>query len=108
MPRDMAKLGYLYLRNGQWDGQQIISSKWVEKATQTHTDVDVDPHFGYGYHGFKVPGMEGYAALGAGGQIILVIPKSDLVIVSTANTEESIFELIGKYVLPSLSSGGNP
>jgi len=89
-PRNMAKLGYLYLRKGQWDGQQIVSSEWVEQATQKRTDVDADPHFGYGYHWFTVPGMEGYAALGGGGQIILVIPKSDLVVVSTANTEESI------------------
>jgi CubicO group peptidase (beta-lactamase class C family) len=101
-PRDMAKLGYLYLRKGEWDGRQIVSSDWVERATQQRTPVDVAPHFGYGYHWFTVPGMEGYAALGAGGQIILVIPGSDLVIVSTANTEESIFELKEKYVLPSV------
>ena len=102
-PRDMAKLGYLYLRKGQWDGQQIVSSEWVQRATQKRTDVDADPHFGYGYHWFTVPAMEGYAALGGGGQIILVIPKSDLVILAPANTEESIFELIEKYILPSLS-----
>jgi CubicO group peptidase (beta-lactamase class C family) len=99
-PRDMAKLGYLYLRKGQWDGRQIVSSDWVEQATQQRTDVDVDPHFGYGYHWFTVPAMKGYAALGTGGQIILVVPESDLIIVSTANTEESIFELFEKYVLP--------
>jgi CubicO group peptidase (beta-lactamase class C family) len=49
-PRDVAKLGYLYLRDGEWDGQQIVSSEWVKKATQTHVDVPVDEHFGYGYH----------------------------------------------------------
>jgi CubicO group peptidase (beta-lactamase class C family) len=102
MPRDMAKLGYLYLRKGQWDGQQIISPEWVETSTQTHADVDVNAHFGYGYHWFTVPEMEGYAALGSGGQIILVIPKSDLVIVTTAKTEESLFELIDKYILPAV------
>jgi hypothetical protein len=52
--------------------------------------------------GFTVPGMAGYAALGDGGQIILVIPDSDLVIVTTAKTEESIFELIEQYVLPAV------
>lgn len=102
MPRDMAKLGYLYLRKGQWDGQQIISPQWVETSTQTHADVDVNAHFGYGYHWFTVPEMEGYAALGTGGQIILVIPKSDLVIVTTAKTEESLFELFDKYILPAV------
>jgi len=95
-PRDMAKLGYLYLRKGQWDGQQIISPEWVETSTQPHADVDVNAHFGYGYHWFTVPEMECYAALGGGGQVILVIPKSDLVIVTTARTEESLFELFDK------------
>jgi CubicO group peptidase (beta-lactamase class C family) len=71
-------------------------------ATQKHTEPVTDPHFAYGYHWFTVPGIGDYAALGSGGQIILVIPESDLVIVSTANTEESIFELIEKYVLPSV------
>lgn len=102
MPRDMAKLGYLYLRKGQWDGQQIISPEWVETSTQPHADVDVNAHFGYGYHWFTVPEMEGYAALGGGGQVILVIPKSDLVIVTTARTEESLFELFDKYILPAV------
>ena len=101
-PRDMAKLGYLYLRKGQWDGQQIVSPEWVENSTRTHADVDLNAHFGYGYHWFTVPEMEGYAALGLGGQIVLVIPKSDLVIVSTAKTEESLFELFDKYILPSV------
>jgi CubicO group peptidase (beta-lactamase class C family) len=99
-PRDMAKLGYLYLRGGQWAGQQIVSSEWVQAATQKYADVD--EHFGYGYHWFTVSSMAGYASLGSYGQIILVIPESDLVIVTTANTEESIFELIEQYVLPSV------
>ena len=64
-PRDMAKLGYLYLRNGQWDGQQIVSSEWVENATQTYADVDVNAHFGYGYHWFTVTSeMEGLCGRG--------------------------------------------
>ena len=40
--------------------------------------------------------------MGVGGQIILVIPESDLVIVTTAKTEESLFELIDQYILPAV------
>jgi CubicO group peptidase (beta-lactamase class C family) len=101
-PRDMAKLGYLYLRNGQWDGEQIVSANWVKSATRKYADVDIDPHFGYGYHWFTIASMAGYAAVGRGGQIVLVIPKSDLVIVTTAATEVSLFELIDQYVLPAV------
>jgi CubicO group peptidase (beta-lactamase class C family) len=36
-PHDMAKLGYLFLNEGQWDGQQVLSSAWVEKATSPLT-----------------------------------------------------------------------
>ena len=45
--------------------------------------------------------MDGYAAVGGGQQIIFVVPESDLVIVTTADTQESVFELIEKYVLPA-------
>jgi CubicO group peptidase (beta-lactamase class C family) len=101
-PRDMAKLGYLYLRNGQWDGQQIVSSDWISQSTQTYSVVN--EHLGYAYHWVTIPEMKGYTASGGGGQIILVLPEDDLVIVTTANTEESIFELIDKYVLPAVQS----
>jgi hypothetical protein len=45
--------------------------------------------------------MDGYVAVGGGQQIIFVVPESDLVIVTTADTQESVFELIEKYVLPA-------
>jgi CubicO group peptidase (beta-lactamase class C family) len=40
---DLAKLGYLYLHHGEWDGQQVVSSGWVE----TSTSPTVDPSVGY-------------------------------------------------------------
>ena len=33
---DMAKLGYLYLNNGSWNGRQIVSTEWVVNSTKTH------------------------------------------------------------------------
>ena len=102
----MARLGYLYLRKGQWDGKQIVSAEWVERATRAHVDVTINEHFGYGYHWFTVTSMGGYAASGQGGQIILVVPQYDLVIVTTGYTEESIFELIEQYVLPAIEEPG--
>ncbi len=101
-PRDMAKLGYLYLQDGQWDGQQIVSKEWVEKVTQ-RTAV-IDEHFGFGRHWFTVDSLNGYAALGSKGQIILVLPEVDLIVVSTAYTDESIFELVEKYVIPAIQT----
>ncbi len=48
-PRDMAKLGYLYLHNGMWDGQQIVSAAWIRAAVQQHTTTDSTLGLGYGY-----------------------------------------------------------
>ncbi len=30
--RDMAKLGFLYLHNGEWDGKQVVSKAWVQAS----------------------------------------------------------------------------
>ena len=101
-PRDMAKLGYLYLQNGQWDGEQIVSSQWVENATQTHTETDSD--LGYGYQWWTYPSLAAYTALGLYGQTIFVVPEVDLVIVTTAEMDnhDEIFQLIEQYILPAV------
>jgi hypothetical protein len=99
-PRDMAKLGYLYLREGQWDGQQIVPAEWVKTTTLRH--VALDEHFSYGYHWFTVYSLEGFAVLGSQGQIILVIPEYDMVVVTTAFTQESILELVEQYIVPAV------
>jgi len=101
-PRDMAKLGYLYLREGKWDGQQIVSAGWVENATQKHTATDGD--MGYGYQWWTYPSLEAYTALGRDGQTIFVIPGSDLVIVTTAEVgdHDPIFQIIEDYIVPAV------
>jgi CubicO group peptidase (beta-lactamase class C family) len=101
-PRDMAKLGYLYLRKGQWEGQQIVSAQWVENATRTHTETGGD--LGYGYQWWTYPSLAAYTALGRDGQTIFVIPELDLVIVTTAEIggHDEIFQLIQQYILPAV------
>jgi CubicO group peptidase (beta-lactamase class C family) len=100
-PRDMAKLGYLYIQDGQWDGGQIVSAEWVENATRKHTETD--GALGYGYQWWTYPSLAAYTALGRYGQTIFVIPDSDLVIVTTAGMEnhDEIFQLIEQYIVPA-------
>ena len=102
-PREMAKLGYLYLRNGLWEGKQIVSAQWVKIATQHHTKTYDDMSLGYGYHWWTVPSLSAYEALGRYGQMILVIPGSDLVIVTTAGMEnyDGTYQLIEQYIVPA-------
>lgn len=101
-PREMAKLGYLYLHGGAWDGQQVVSAEWVRAATTQHTPTDGD--LGYGYQWWINPRLGGYAALGRGGQTIFVAPEKDLVFVTTADlpNHDPIWRLIEEYVLPAM------
>jgi CubicO group peptidase (beta-lactamase class C family) len=107
-PRDMAKLGYLYLHNGLWDGRQIVSAAWVKTATATHTDTPHKLGFGYGYQWWTYPRLGAYMALGAFGQVIFVAPASDLVVVVTADqtdlANEAVFKLIEAYILTAVKS----
>jgi CubicO group peptidase (beta-lactamase class C family) len=101
-PRDMAKLGYLYLQQGQWEGKQLVSSAWVAEATRKHTPSDGP--LGYGYQWWTYPTGGAYAALGRYGQTIFVAPQQNLVVVTTAQlpNHDRIFELIETYVLPAV------
>jgi CubicO group peptidase (beta-lactamase class C family) len=97
----MAKLGYLYLHNGQWDGQQIVSANWVADATRLHTATD--GQLGYGYQWWTYYPLKAYTALGRGGQTVFVIPELDLIVVTTAELDnhDAIFRLIQQYIVPA-------
>jgi CubicO group peptidase (beta-lactamase class C family) len=80
-PHDMAKLGYLYLHQGSWDGQQIIPSSWVDRVRQG--PVTATDGFHYGNLWWSLPGKSAFMALGRHSQTILVAPKLDVVAVMT-------------------------
>ena len=100
-PRDMAKLGYLYLHDGVWEGKQVLSSDWVQTATARH----IDGGDGYGYQWWTYATPNTYMALGRAGQIIFVAPDKDLIVVTTADMQEGhdpIYALIDNYILPAV------
>jgi CubicO group peptidase (beta-lactamase class C family) len=113
--RDMARIGYLMLREGNWNGKQIVPRAWVKESTSLQTPrSETNPAhmrngvFGYGYLWwvFDKPNLTkeaqgAYTALGAVGQMILVVPNLDLVVVhKTAPdsgrevTEVQFFEVV--------------
>jgi hypothetical protein len=106
-PHDMAKLGFLFLHRGQWDGEQIVSRRWVEEATQAQVATpagDVDP---YGYGWWIVPDIEGvYRADGRGGQYIFVLPQWDMLVVTTGGGFE--MDEIGEAILATFIDSENP
>ena len=85
-PRDMAKLGYLWLHHGVWEGRQIVPQSYLDAALSPHADVNVGVKYGYGiwlYPNGRAGGPADFEANGHGGQRIAVIPSKDMVIVVT-------------------------
>jgi CubicO group peptidase (beta-lactamase class C family) len=100
--REMAKLGYLFLRGGTWDGREIVTPDWVQAATTKQTTTDNSN--GYGYQWWTHPKFPAYMALGRFGQIIYVNPEKDLVVAMRAQVpdHEPIYYLIETYVEPAV------
>lgn len=84
-PRDMAKLGLLYLAEGQWDGRQVVSRDWIRAATKPHTQISAGRPIAYGYHWWIYPERTMYEAWGGQGQRIACVPHLQTVVVTTAN-----------------------
>lgn len=99
--RDMARVGYLMLREGNWMGEQVIPKDWARRIVDVVTPVEEmnptrrrDGDQGYGYmwwvwDGPKVrPPFEGaFSARGAIGQYITVLPKLDMVVAHKTKAE---------------------
>ena len=78
---DMARIGYLFLKKGRWDGKQIVSSRWVEETTRKH--IEAPGAAGYGYQWWLRDDPPRFEALGRAGQRITVLPSLDTVVVFT-------------------------
>jgi CubicO group peptidase (beta-lactamase class C family) len=106
-PHDMAKIGYLYLKEGQWEGEQVVPADWVAVSTRKHIDATLQD--GYGYQ-WWVTDDGVYMALGYAGQFIFVVPEKDMVVVFTSQLEESEFytpqRLLDDFVIPAARSSG--
>ena len=87
-PIDMAKIGFMILNGGQWQGQQIVSQSWINEST-----MEYNADYGYLWWLFTVQvnytNMECIVAAGAGGQRIYSIPDLDMVVVFTAGYYDS-------------------
>ncbi len=86
-PRDFARFGLLYLRDGVWDGQRLLPEGWVDYArTRTFQQVDC-PDDPYGAHWWLGLGGEGsFSANGHDGQYIVCCPDRDLIVVRNGVT----------------------
>lgn len=85
LPEDVAKIGYLYLHGGNWDGQQIVPADWVAMSIEAPAGARGGPG-GMGYEWNVTNGPNGlqYGGTGRGGQSLIVWPDLDTIIVSMA------------------------
>jgi CubicO group peptidase (beta-lactamase class C family) len=92
--RDFARFGYLYLRDGVFDGRRVLPEGWVD-YTRTPSPQS---EFGYGAHFWVIPGSLGlFSCQGMGGQRILISPKLDLVTVRVGKTSPHKVEAVVRH-----------
>ena len=104
-PREMAKLGYLYLNDGVWDGVRLLPEGWVEASTTAHRRYSPFRGYGYLWSLRNLGGHATYVAAGYGGQRIFVVPDLDLVVVivaDTANPKHWVEPIITGWVIPAV------
>jgi CubicO group peptidase (beta-lactamase class C family) len=79
---DLAKIGYLYLNEGLWDGKRIVSKDWVKESLTPYIDA---VRFQYGFKWWLYPlnGKFVWMAIGFGGQRLMVFPEENLIVVFT-------------------------
>lgn len=112
--RDFAKFGLLYMRDGMWDGRRVLPEGWVDFARTPGTGTNSD---GYGAGWWLNPqegagrprrvlmdtgGRDGFSAQGHEGQIVLVAPSKDLIIVrmglvaETPDAWDKLYDWMGR------------
>jgi CubicO group peptidase (beta-lactamase class C family) len=88
-PRDLAKIAFLYLKNGIWNSKAIVSSEWVSESLKPSITVPNRDGVMYGYkwwlyhYGDKKSNRFAFGGSGFGGQRPIVVRELDLVMVFT-------------------------
>ena len=112
-PRDMAKIGQLYVDNGRFQGRQIVSTAWISESAKGHYSND---RYGFGWwldhFPYRGRSVDVLAAEGNGGQYIFAIPELSLVIVFTggnygSSVANQAFRIAIDHVLPAVSETEN-
>ncbi len=108
-PRDMAKFGYLFLSEGKWNGNQLVSKEWVTEATTPHVSINQQLSYGYQWwietHNYRSQQITSYSARGWGGQRIQIFKELDLVVVLTGGNYVGytpVDDIIQDVILPAI------
>ncbi len=106
-PRDMAKFGQLFLQQGMWQGERLISAEYVADSTKNHVAaITTEEQYGYLWWIGEIDGYHTYAAVGYGGQFIHVTPALQLVSVITSDYSQPWADnvsIIEQVIVPAVT-----
>ena len=114
--RDLAKIGYLLVSGGRWNGKQVVPAAWIEESTRPHVQADTALWYGYQWWLQSLPNSVGSAGAhneviegrGWGGQYVVAVPRLDLVVAVTSGSFEDETEarraltMVLQHVLPAV------
>jgi CubicO group peptidase (beta-lactamase class C family) len=86
-PTDMVALGNLVISGGRSWGSQVVSPTWLRESTRMQVATSAQPYmsgYGFGWWTGQASGSDFAAANGYGGQFIIVVPRTALVVVATS------------------------
>lgn len=87
-PRDMARIGLLYLNRGRWQGEQVLAEDWVDASLANHAKPDWTVGYGYQWWIMRFASddrtIDVPAAVGNGGQHIFLLRELDMGVIITA------------------------
>jgi len=111
-PLDLAKLGYLLTKEGTWEGNQIVSRKWVRWIFFKLRHTELDDHTGGSWAMTTIRGHQSYIGLGEGGQYLVLVPAVQMVVVATSsstfalpqeNGYQRLLQLVIESILPAVA-----
>ncbi len=89
-PDDILKLGLLYLNGGVWNGEQLISERWIKESTKKQVGTpDETGIYDYGYQVWCKEDRRTYLFNGMFGQNLIVFPETNIMIATTASIDET-------------------
>jgi len=88
----MAKIGYLYLRKGAWEGQELLPPGWIDKVSHATVDMRLGG-LRYSNLFWALPDKQVYMAVGRNGQVIMVLLNFDIGAVTTGRHNYRLGEL---------------
>jgi CubicO group peptidase (beta-lactamase class C family) len=128
LPRDLLKVGQTYLDGGVWNGRRIVSPEWVRRSTLSYIEINpqttglsegdfsnfylkADDGLAWHLGALQANGRtyRTYGATGNGGQLLIVVPEADLVIVFTGGNygQGGVWlrwaqQIVGDKIIPAI------